>query len=285
MIEIRYQPPAESPTILADATQIHQLVMNLVTNAAHAIGQRKGVIELRVDDVEVTADMAALSPDLRTGHYARLSVCDDGSGMDKATLDRIFDPFFTTKPVGMGTGLGLSTVHGIIKAHEGAISVYSALGKGTIFHVYLPVAEQTALAAPVQQTQAPAGNGERILYVDDEPALVHLATRMLGRLGYQVETHTDPAEALGAFRQRPEHYDAVVTDLSMPRMSGFELARAMLEIRPGIPVVMTSGYLREEDHEHAAALGIRDVILKPSTAEDLSHVLHRLLGQLRPQRG
>jgi len=206
-----------------------------------------------------------------------LSVSDNGCGMDKATLERIFDPFFTTKPAGHGTGLGLSTVHGIMRGHEGAITVYSQPGKGTTFRLYFPAAADTAAEVEVPQREIARGRGERVLYVDDEDTLVRLGTRILRRLGYEITGCTDPAEALQAFRSNPRAFDVIVTDLSMPGMSGFDLARGLLEIRPDVPVVMTSGYLRPEDQETAARVGIRALILKPNTVEELGSVLDKLL--------
>jgi len=232
----------------------------------------------------VTREMSAIAAELREGRYVRFAVSDDGSGMDAETLARIFDPFFTTKPVGSGTGLGLSTVHGIVKSHEGAISVYSALHQGTTFHVYFPAADPSALEYNPAKIEALQGHGERLLYLDDEPALVRLATRMLTRLGYEVEAHTDAAQALEAFRAAPHAFDAVVTDLSMPRMSGFDFARALQAIRADVPIVMASGYLRQEDQDTAARIGIRALFLKPNTVEDLGRLLQDLLETVRRER-
>jgi CheY-like chemotaxis protein len=251
--------------------------MNLVTNSAHAVGYRTGLIEFGLDALTVSADLARTSPDLREGRYARLSVSDNGCGMDKATLERIFDPFFTTKPAGQGTGLGLSTVHGIMRGHEGAITVYSQPGKGTTFRLYFPGAADAAAEVEAPRPEIASGHGQHVLYIDDEDALVRLATRTLRRLGYKITGYTDPAQALQAFRSRAHEFDVVVTDLSMPGMSGFDLARGLLEIRPDVPIVMTSGYLRPEDQETALRIGIRALILKPNTVEELGSVLDKLL--------
>jgi PAS domain S-box-containing protein len=284
MIEIRTNFAETLPAVAADVTQIHQVVLNLVTNAAHAIGEKGGLIEVRVDTFMLSAEMALLTPDLGEGRYLRFSVSDNGCGMDEDTRKRIFDPFFTTKAVGLGTGLGLSTVHGIVKNHEGAISVYSALGKGTTFHLYFPAVAAGVEKAPARAHPVSRGHGERILYVDDEDALVLLASRMLRRLGYDVLGYTDPSAALHAFQANPDGVDAIVTDLSMPGMSGFELARALLRVRPDVPIVMTSGYLRPEDQTAALNLGIRDLILKPNTVEELGLALDRLFAE-RPIPG
>jgi CheY-like chemotaxis protein len=219
---------------------------------------------------------AAASPGLQEGLYAHLTVSDDGHGMDRSTLERIFDPFFTTKPTGQGTGLGLSVVHGIIRGHGGAISAYSELGKGTVFHLYFPAAASDIKTAPVVQQIIQRQRKEHVLYVDDEEALVSLTTRLLKRLGYTVTGHTDPQAALEQFRSSPREFDAVVTDLAMPRMSGFELARELRAARPDVRIIMTSGYLRKEDQETAEAMAIHDLILKPNTIEELGSALDRI---------
>jgi PAS domain S-box-containing protein len=283
MVEIRLHHPDHLPHIAADATQIHQVVMNLVTNAAHAIGLRKGLVELRIEEVDVSHEMSAIAQDLHEGRYVRLSVSDNGGGMDRQTMGRIFDPFFTTKPTGSGTGLGLSTVHGIVRRHDGAISVYSALNQGTTFHIYLPAVDQAGAVAIAEERVVAEGSGERVLYLDDEAPLVLLATRMLKRLGYRVEPFSDPDHALDAFRAHSQSFDVVVTDLSMPGMSGFDFARAVRTIRADVPIVLTSGYVREEDQETAAGIGISDLILKPSTMEDLGRVLQQVFAGL-PRR-
>jgi CheY-like chemotaxis protein len=196
--------------------------------------------------------------------------------MDHATLERIFDPFFTTKPTGQGTGLGLSVVHGIVRGHAGTINAYSEPGKGTVFHVYFPAVAAAVEAAPAGQRAIQRQRTEHVFYVDDEEALVLLATRLLDRLGYKVTGHTDPQSAIKEFRSHPQDFDVVVTDLAMPRMSGFDLARELRAIRPDVPIVMTSGYLRQEDQEMAETMDIRELILKPHTVEELGRRLDRL---------
>jgi PAS domain S-box-containing protein len=274
-IEIRSGFPADLPAIAADSTQLHQVIMNLCTNAARAMGEQGGVLEVTAKPFQVSGEFIADLAKLRQGNYVRLSVSDTGCGMDAATKERIFDPFFTTQAPGQGTGLGLSVVHGIMKDHEGSITVYSEPGKGTIFRLYFPAGPPTvektlAAAAPAQ------GSGKHLLYVDDEESLVLLATRSLGRMGYRVTGHTDPARALQVFRENPMQFGAVITDLSMPGMSGTELARHMLAIRPDIPLVMTSGYIRPEDEAEARQIGVRELVLKPDSIEDLAKALHRV---------
>ncbi|HKE95495.1 MAG TPA: PAS domain-containing protein [Povalibacter sp.] len=278
-IVARFEPSV--PQAAVDATQIHQIIMNLATNAAHAIGDGAGVLEVAVDAVTVGPDEIVASPDLHAGRYARIAVSDSGCGMDHATLERIFDPFFSTKPPGQGTGLGLSVVHGIVRGHEGAITVYSQPGKGSTFRIYLPVSAEIAPEPPRTEPAARGGAGERIMYVDDEDALVFLGERVLERLGYEVRGYTDPAQALKDFQAQPQDFDAVVTDLSMPGMSGFHLAQALLQIRPDLPIVLTTGYVRPEDKETARHRGIRELILKPDTIEELGRTLDRLLREMR----
>jgi CheY-like chemotaxis protein len=197
--------------------------------------------------------------------------------MSQETLARIFDPFFTTKPIGHGTGLGLSVAHGIIKAHGGAIAAYSQPGKGTVFHVYLPACSPSNAPAEIAQPPVARGHGERVLYIDDDEAIVFLTRRILERLGYQVTTYSRPLEGVQAFRDVPNAFDVVVTDLNMPEMSGFDIARELRSIRPGVPVLMTSGYVRPEDRDAARAQGILDVIAKPNSMEELGRSLDRVL--------
>ncbi|MCC7535998.1 MAG: response regulator [Deltaproteobacteria bacterium] len=280
-IRIEADLSASTPAVFADSTQIHQVVMNLGTNAAHAIGTRGGVIAISSGALDVGPEQAATHPRLAEGRYARVSVRDDGRGMDAATAQRVFEPFFTTKAPGVGLGLGLSVVHGIIESHEGAITVESELARGTTFVFYLPAADVTLGETLEPRAITLSGLGEHILYVDDEEALVHLAKRSLTRLGYRVTGHSDPTRALLDFRARPTEFDVVITDIAMPRLTGHELARELLAIRADVLVVMTSGFVRPEDAEAARELGINDVVPKPSTVQELGQVLHRLLSARR----
>jgi PAS domain S-box-containing protein len=282
LVEIRTHFDPDVPGVLADATQVYQVVMNLGTNAAHAMGPSGGRLELRLETVTADAGTSSLAPELREGRYVRLSVCDTGCGMDATTRERIFEPFFTTKPVGEGTGLGLSVVHGIMKSHEGAITAESQPGAGTTFRLYFPVAE-----APAAATSAPPGDvrgqGEHVLYVDDEEALVYMTSRILERLGYRVTGFTDARQALEAVRARSGDFDAVVTDLAMPGLPGLELARAIRALRPDIPLVLTSGYVRPADVQALRDLERAELVLKPNIVAELGPTLHRLLAA-QPRR-
>jgi CheY-like chemotaxis protein/two-component sensor histidine kinase len=276
-VQIRTNFAAGLPPAEVDATQLHQVIVNLATNGAHAIGDRQGIVELRLELCDLTANDAERVPGLVPGRYIQLYVGDNGCGMDRATQARIFDPFFTTKPVGQGTGLGLSVVHGIVKSHDGAVTVYSEVGKGTVFHLYFPVASgpETQHSAEPQHTERI--RNEHLIYVDDEEALVFFATRMLTRLGYRVTGYTDALEALREIRAHPGEVDAVVTDLSMPRISGLDVAREALAIRPDLIVVITSGYMRPEDQLQAEQMGVREIIMKPTSATQLANRLDKLM--------
>jgi PAS domain S-box-containing protein len=277
-IEVRTKVDLDTPIVLADPAQLHQVILNLGTNAGHAMGEAGGILEFDLQPIVVSAELAATSPGLKQGEYALLSVSDTGSGIDAETLERVFEPFFTTKAPGVGTGLGLAVVHGVMQNHGGAVTVYSERGRGTIFRLYFPATTDGIDASPARSDVVEeAGNGEHVLYIDDEKALVFLAERQLTSLGYRVTSSTDPVKALELFRANPMDFDAVVTDISMPGMSGIELAKAVLEIRQDIPLVITSGYIRDEDVRAAAAIGILNLILKPNTVGELGSTLHRLL--------
>lgn len=271
---------ADTPNVLADRTQIHQVLMNLCANAWHAMEGKAGRIDVVL--AGVTADGSTTPGNLRPGRYARLTVTDTGKGMDAATVERIFDPFFTTKSLGEGTGLGLAVVDGIVKNHEGVIVVYSEPGRGSVFHVYFPAVESGVEPLPKAPSSLPRGSGQRILYVDDEEALVSLAAELLGRLGYVVKGFTRAAEALAAFQADPDAFDLLVTDLNMPGASGLEVASEIRRLRPEMPMALTSGYVTEELRVKARALGIREIIYKPNTADDLIEVLHRMLAKHVP---
>ncbi len=268
----------ERPIVLGDPAQIHQVLVNLATNAAHAMSERGGELSIELDVATIDSARTLHLGELPPGQYYRLSVRDAGSGIRPEMLERIFEPFFTTKPRGQGTGLGLAVVHGIVKGHDGAIDVETKAGAGSTFHVYLPVFDGEAMVTE-SVPSAQRGQGQRILYVDDEESLVYLITRVLTRLDYEVVGCTDAHVALAEFRREPSRFDAVVTDLSMPKLSGLEFAREVLRLAPHIPVVLTSGYVRTDDREAALQAGVHELVLKPNTVEELGEVLHRLLSQ------
>jgi nitrogen-specific signal transduction histidine kinase/ActR/RegA family two-component response regulator len=276
-MDIQARLDSTEALVLGDPAQLHQVLLNLATNAAHAMEEGGGRLSIELDQVQVDELIAQQTAELRPGLYQRLTVRDTGVGMLPQVVERIFDPFFTTKPRGQGTGLGLSVVHGIVKSHGGAIAVHTAPGKGSSFLVYLPAIPTDVPDAQLMPASSERGRGQRILYVDDEEPLVYLMVRVLDRLGYKVSGFVDVRAALDTFKADPMAYDAVVTDLSMPGMPGTDFAREILEIRPELPVVMTSGFVRNEDREHARKIGVRELLLKPSTVDGLGEVLHRLL--------
>jgi CheY-like chemotaxis protein len=282
-VDLRFKSTGLLPTVRADESQIHQVVLNLVTNAWHALEGKNGHIEIELAACRVDRTLSQVYRDLKPGSYVRLSVSDDGVGMDNSVLDRVFEPFFTTKQPGQGTGLGLPVVHGIVRGHGGAIVVESNVGHGSTFHVYLPecIDEPITAGDKSLDTVTAHGHGEKILYIDDEEALVYLTVRFLERLGYRVEGHTLPAEGLEAFRAAPHTFDLVITDFNMPWMSGLEVAKEILRVRPDIPLVLVSGYLQAKDREQANAIGIRHVLLKPNSVADFGPTVQQLLAQYR----
>ena len=259
--------------------------MNLGTNAAHAIGRAPGRLDLRADRAVLETTLVAGSVELPPGLYARLTVEDTGSGIAEAIVERIFDPFFTTKEPGEGTGLGLSVVDGIMKSYGGGILVRSTPGKGTAFTLYFPAAQagvpsraQTEAAdEPAARADPGHGEGKRVLCIDDEPAIVRVTTRALQGRGYRVTGHSDARRALEAFASDPTQFDVVVTDFSMPTISGLDLARRLLQIRPGIPIVVTSGRFGPEDFRALREIGVGELVLKPTSTDDLHAALTRLL--------
>ncbi len=269
----------DAPPVLADATQIHQVVMNLCTNAWHALKGQPGQITMELTPITLPRALRSFHATLQPGHYARLSIRDTGCGMEPETVERIFDPFFTTKPVGQGTGLGLSVVHGIIRGHEGAIVVESRPGQGTTFHLYFPAAEAPALAGESIGTEPAAqqGRNRHLLYLDDEEMLVELVRAKFESLGYRVTGYTKPAEALDEIRADPAGFDIVVTDYNMPGMSGLEVASALAQLRADLPVVLVSGYLSPAAQAATLATGIKEIVYKPTVLQQLESVIARLL--------
>jgi signal transduction histidine kinase/ActR/RegA family two-component response regulator len=266
-------------TALASVTQIHQVIVNLCTNAAHAMGD-KGILGVSLVEVSLDAcDLVALSmTDLKPGKYARLSVSDTGHGMDGDTISRVFDPYFTTKEVGKGTGLGLAVVHGIVKRHGGEIRVRSELGKGSVFDVFLPLVEIEADCESFTSQELPGGS-ERILLVDDEPAIAEMGARMLEKLGYRVTAKTSPKEVLDLFRSKPDEFDLIITDYTMPQMTGSDLASKILEIRPEIPIILCTGYSEKATETTAKELGLAGFAMKPLDRRQLAELVRNALDE------
>ncbi|MEP7121872.1 MAG: response regulator [Byssovorax sp.] len=281
-IEIRAHAPHDRAMILADASSIHQIVMNLGTNAAHAMRERGGVLDVALETVTVDAGEARRGGDLREGRHVRLTITDTGHGMDRATIDRIFEPFFTTKAPGEGTGLGLAVVRGIVRSHEGILHVTSEPGRGTTFQLHFPVHEVRTPAFGIAAVPRRSGGHERVLLVDDEQAIARSLARILERFGYRVTFRTDAADALAVVRERPESFDLVITDLTMPGMSGLDLAREILALRPDLPVIVMSGLLDEETRIRARALGVREVLGKPVTPSELAETVRAVIAGRAP---
>ncbi len=269
----------ETPTlILGNPIQIHQVIMNLCANAEHAMRETGGVLELFVDTVQIEESGLTEVPELKPGSYLRLRVGDSGRGMSAETIQHIFNPFFTTKGIGEGTGMGLAVVHGIVSSHGGAITVKSELMKGTIFTIYLPEMECMGILQPEQELDQELLMGRGyILYVEDEEPLARLGREALEGLGYGVMVRTSSVEALEAFRSDPFRFDAVITDQTMPNLTGEALARKLLEIRPDIPIILCTGFSHTITQEKAKALGIRSFLLKPLLIKDLGRVLRETL--------
>ncbi len=276
-VEIHQNIPNDTDdTILADSTQINQVMINLFTNAAHAMEDGGGVITIGIENMDLDHVSAYIYPDLSPGRYVKLTVSDTGTGIDHEIKDRIFDPYFTTKEVGKGTGIGLSVVHGIVKSHNGAILVDSQFKKGTTFSIFFPVAEETVVIEAEPDDEFPTGN-ERILIVDDEKSMADIGRKRLERLGYEVEARTDPMEALELFRADPDQFDLVITDMTMPHITGDNLVKEILKIRPDMPTILCTGFSEKIDEEKAKKIGAREYIDKPFDRGKLSRLVRKVL--------
>ena len=275
-IEIRQNIEPNLDAIFADPTQIHQVMMNLCTNSAHAMGDKGGILEINLHNSNLDTKAAARYPELNPGPYVKLSVSDTGCGMDFATLQRIFDPYFTTKEQDKGTGMGLAVVHGIVKGHGGSIHVESAVAEGTRFDILFPVVKRQAISETEELKALPTGN-ETILCVDDEQSLIELGKNMLKKLGYRVEARTLPVEAIELFKAAPDTFDLVISDMTMPAMTGVSLAKKLMQIRPQIPVIICTGYSEQIDESRAKELGIRGFLMKPFTIRELSKTVRKVL--------
>ena len=276
-IEIRTQITPGLGPIRAYPTQVHQVLMNLCSNASHAMRENGGVLDIQVVLVQLGAAEAARLTPLKPGRYIRLSVSDTGCGMDAAVVNQIFNPYFTTKERGEGTGLGLAVVQEIVNRHNGSIVVDSKPGRGTVFHVFLPENPGTTEEPADVQTLAPKNGNEHILLVDDEKILVDALGQMLESAGYRVTTRTDSEDALKTFETCPDAFDLLITDQTMPRLTGKHLASRMMEIRPDLPVILSTGFSDVVDREDAAAAGIREFIMKPFKFNDLSSRIRKVL--------
>ncbi len=271
-IAIREQIPVLDRLILANPTQLHQVIMNLCTNAFHAMEEQGGEMLLRLELVRKKENEA-----VEEREYVKISVADNGVGIDSTTLERIFEPYYTTKPSGKGTGMGLAVVHGIVENHEGSIEVESKPGQGTTFHVFFPVATGDQAQQPQSVSQAMVGGSESILVVDDEQMVADYLKGFLEQLGYRVTVCTDGMSALSLFEENPERFGLVITDQTMPGGTGFDMACAMLALRPQLPIILCSGYSSALLPERVTHAGIREFMMKPVSVHDLAPVIRTIL--------
>ncbi len=270
-VEIMTEATEDPVFIDADTTQLQQVLINLCSNALHAMNE-KGLLRITLKEGELTAQEALLTVEPIVSRYAKLSVTDTGKGMDKQTLDRAFDPFFTTKEVGSGTGMGLAVAHGIIEQHGGFVHVNSTPGQGTTFTLYFPIITNVEATDETEAvTDLPTGT-ERVLFVDDEKYVADVCAAMLEHLGYIVTVATCSVEALDLFKAHPDDFDLVITDQTMPKMSGVDLAKELFKISSKIPIILCSGYSSQVTDEEALAIGIRAFCQKPMEMKQLASV-------------
>jgi PAS domain S-box-containing protein len=277
-IDIQTNITQDAGNVLADPSAIQQILMNLCTNAAHAMGDKGGVLAVSLSEINIDNTQTVRKFGLADGRYVKLSVSDSGAGIAPAIRDRIFEPYFTTKSKGEGTGLGLATTHGIVKSYGGAIEVYSEVGTGSTFNVYLPLIEDEARTAEIAD-RVLAGGHECILFVDDEELLVEMGREILGGLGYNVVPHTRSYEALQDFRRNPGKFDLVMTDLTMPELDGLDLASEILTLRPDLPVILCTGFSAKIVPEKARRVGIRQVLMKPLLSATLAQAVRQALDE------
>ena len=275
-VELFINIPPDRPPVFANEIQVHQIVMNLCTNSFHAMKGSGGVLDVSITEASILEQDVKNHPGLNTGKYIKLTISDNGCGISHDVIDRIFEPYFTTKSVGEGTGFGLSTVHGIVKDHGGDIKVYSEVGVGTTFNILLPVADTESNVATDKLEMLPTGN-ESVLLVDDEMALIDLGRDFLESLGYQVETRESAIDAIEAFRSNSQKYDLIISDITMPRMTGDELAQQVKAIRPEIPIILCSGFSNRIHEQTMQSIGINLILMKPVSYADLAYAVRQAL--------
>jgi len=276
-IKIELQLADDAPAVLADATQIYQVTLNLATNALDAMEGKPGRLTVSLQSFHPDEVFLQMHPEFRPVEYARLTVGDTGRGMEDDTLERIYEPFFTTKPFGKGTGLGLAVVHGIVKSHEGIVTVESEVGRGTNFSLYFPAQNHPPATTDTAISRLAAGRGQKILLLDDEPTVIATLQRLLERLNYEAISANHGRQAIALFLENPPRFDLVITDLAMPEMNGLEVARQIHQIRPDLPIVLMSGYAPDLDHENLRLAGIGQRLDKPISLAALAEMLQRVL--------
>jgi signal transduction histidine kinase len=275
-IEIQSDIDPNCGTIIADPTQIHQVMMNLCTNAAHAMEDTGGLLKVSLKPVDLPNDEIVRESHLKPGTYIYLSISDTGPGIEPAIIERIFDPYFTTKEVGKGSGMGLAVVKGIVNSHDGVIKVTSELGKGAVFQVFFAKTEEDTLQEDEDQIILPTGN-EHILVIDDDKSIVEMNRLILEQLGYKVTCQTSSTGALEIFRMNSDEFDLVLTDYTMPNITGESLAKEMLKIKPDIPIILCTGYSSKIDSDKARVAGIKAFAMKPLRPSKLSLLVRKVL--------
>jgi len=277
-IEITEQINTRSDFVLCSPTHIHQIMMNLCTNAADAMQAGGGQLTIRLDEEDVNKHDESVDP-LKSGRYLRLVICDTGSGIDKETLEKIFDPFFTTKKLGDGTGMGLAAIHGLVHKIGGTIKAESELGKGSIFTVLMPLVNETESSPPPPSVEPPPSGKGKLLVVDDDSVIIQSLEIVLNDLGYETVCETDSMRALVLFKQKPAQFDMVITDLTMPKLTGIELSKGILAVRHDIPIILCTGFSEEVNKKKALAAGIRQFVHKPVSGVELAKIVHQILNE------
>jgi len=263
--------------IKGDPTQIHQVIMNLCTNAYHAMQETGGKLEVSLKEIHISYEQSIERVGMKVGKHIELQVKDSGLGMEPQVMERIFEPYYTTKAQGKGTGLGLSVIHGIVKSHGGDITVSSLPGQGATFKVYLPIIDELEVKIETDEPAIAINGKERILLIDDEEQIIDIEQQILERLGYHVTPKTDSQEALEEFAAQPDRFDLVITDMTMPKMTGDQLARRMMDIKPQIPVILCTGFNETISEEKALAMGIDKFVMKPIVKDELASTIRTVL--------
>jgi len=276
-VEINCDVGEDCGPIMGDPTQIHQVIMNLCTNAYHAMQETGGSLDVSLKEIDISYNQTMERLGMKLGKHLQLTVKDAGHGMEPEVLERIFEPYYTTKEKGKGTGLGLSVIDGIVKNHGGDITVSSQPGKGTVFNIYLPVIDHIDVETESAETTIAANGSERILLIDDEEQIIDFEQQILERLGYKVISKTDSEEALEEFAAQPDQFDLVITDMTMPKMTGDQLARKMMDIKPEIPVILCTGFNEAITEEKALAMGIDKFVMKPIVKDKLANTIRAVL--------
>jgi CheY-like chemotaxis protein/two-component sensor histidine kinase len=266
--------------VYADPTQIYQVLMNLSSNAMHAMRHNGGEMEISLDEVELDTNLKAVHPEAVAEKYLNLTVIDNGEGIPAEMTEKIFDPFFTTKDKDEGTGLGLAVVHGIVKSCNGFITVSSEPEKGSVFNVFLPLIEDRTIPQEEQKGPLPTGT-ERILFVDDDKLLADIGKQTLERLGYRVTTRTSSVEALELFKAKSDHFDLVITDLTMPNMNGDKLSMELIKLKFGIPIILCTGFSKMINETSVKAMGIKGLLMKPASKADLAVIVRKVLDEAK----